>query len=453
MKKVLLVTYHFPPDPAVGAVRPAKFAKYLREVGWEPIVLTVKEKYYDGLDKSLLSDANGMLPMVIRTGMLRNPSFYYRKLKRVLRMDQGTLNGKRSLSPKEEENSRIGIRQSISSFLSFPDEQAEWLPFALVSGMKVIRREGIGVLMTSGPPHSVHLIGACLSKISRIPWIADFRDPWSDNCLDQPQDRLELSHRLALRLEAWLVSRAALAITTTERFALRLRSRFPEYQDKIVTIPNGYDPDEFSNIPRRKEKRFTISYVGSIYHNRNPEPVFHVLSELLQENVVDPNRLAIRFLGHCNQAAGKAMNLLISQYGLTGVVEVLPWLPRHQALEMMVRSHVLLLLAEDQPLQVPGKVYDYLGAGSDILAITGDGATADVFRETGAGVVVPPGDQQALKGTIRALYTRYLRSGQDDRDRSSLEDTPPTKYSRRHLTEVLVGHLEKVCYKCSEKRQ
>jgi len=439
MKKILLIAYHFPPDAAMGAVRPAKFVRYLPQFGWEPIILTVKDKYFGVLDQTL-ADANSTLPMVVRTGMLRHPSYYYRKLKRMFRMDRGNSDVSGCFSLWQLKNAR----HAFNSLLSFPDEQAGWLPFAVIRGMKVIRQEGVGILMTSGPPHSVHLIGACLSKLARIPWIADFRDPWLDSCLNQREVQSSSSQKLERRVEAWVISQAALIMTTTKQFTDRLGSRFPEYREKIITIPNGYDPDEFSKIRRGKEKHFTISYTGSIYHRRNPEPVLHAISELIKGNYMDPNRVVIRFIGPYNEGARKVANLLIARYGLTGIVEVLPWLPRHHALEMMMRSHVLLLLAEDQPLQIPGKVYDYLGAGSDILAITENGATADLLREVGTGVVISPGDHQTVKSKIKALYIQYLASNQHDNDNCFVRNILPIKYSRRYLTQELARFLEKV---------
>ena len=209
-------------------------------------------------------------------------------------------------------------------------------------------------------------------------------------------------------------------------------------------MPNGYDPDEFSKIHKEKEKRFTISYMGSIYHNRNPEPILHAISELIKGKYIDPNRVVIRFIGSYNEAARKVANMLIARYGLTGIVEVLPWLPRSRVSEMMVRSHVLLVLAEDQPLQIPGKVYDYLGAGSDVLAITENGATADLLREVGTGIVISPADHQTVKSKIKALYMQYLTTNQHDNDSAFVRNIPTTKYNRKYLTQELARLLEKI---------
>ncbi len=453
MKKILLVAYHFPPDTAVGAVRPAKFAKYLPEFGWEPVILSVKERYYAGLSRSE-SKKTGSILKVVRTTMFKNPSYYYRKLKRQLRIDQENNNASGPVDQIENGSTLSGLRARINFLLSFPDEQAGWLPFAVFQGLRLIHREKIAVLISSGPPHSVHLIGACLSKLTRIPWIADFRDPYLDDVFkDQPGIEKGFTGCLTRKLDSWFISKAATVLTTTDRFSACLRSRYPVHQQKIFTLPNGYDSDDFLKIRSEKEKDFTISYFGSLYERRDPEPVLRAISELIHEKLIDPGRLILRFIGSCEYVQGKTMSSLISKYGLNNNVKLLSWISRGDALELMVRTHVLLLLAENQPLAIPGKVYDYLATGSDILAITGDGATADILREIGTGIVVSPDDDQGLKAKIKTLYKKYLAECQHhSEDSSFVGNGLATKYSRKYLTEELVRLLEAVGYSCSHKQ-
>ena len=441
MRRVLLITYHFPPSTAVGAVRPEKFARYLPDFGWEPAILTVKVKYCNARETSSVEE-HWARAMIVRTRMLRSPSHYYRRLKSMLRIRQEKSDVGRSSSPWKRTNGWMQLRQSVSSLLSSPDEYAGWLPFALIMGMKVIRRKGIGILMTSGPPHSVHLIGACLSKLAGIPWVADFRDPYLDsNYLRQATGEEDISRKLARRLETWFMSRATFILTTTKRYTELLQFRYPLDKQKMFTVPNGFDLEEFAGIPREKEKKFTISYLGSLYWHRDPEPVLRALSELLGEKQISPSNLLVRFFVPPGEA-GKRLSTVIAKYGLCDIVEIGPWLSRRYALEVMVRSHVLLLLAEDQPLCIAGKIYEYLWAGSDILAIIRDGATADLLRETGTGIAISPDDYLKLKMSIEALYMKYLAAGQHNKENSFIEGVPLARYSRQHLTEKLAGFLE-----------
>lgn len=447
MKKVLLITHHFPPDAAMGAVRPAKFAKYLPQFGWEPIILTVKENYHQVLDEPA-SGQSHLSPKVIRTRMFRSPSYYYRKLKRVFQRDHVGSDINRSVNHRRGENPRVNFRQVIKLGMSYPDEQAGWLPFALLSGLKIIRQEGINVLITTGPPHSVHLIGSCLSKVTQTPWIGDYRDPYFVPELDNPLER-----KLDRKLEAHFLSHSAFTLATTQRFTERLVSRYPECKQKILTLLNGYDPDDFSGIPKKKEKRFTISYLGTFYFNRDPEPVLHAVSDLIREGQIDPRRLMLRFIGDCSSVAGKPTDSLIAKYHLTDNVEVSAWLPRWHALQTMVRSHVLLLLAEQQPLMIPGKLYEYFGAGSDILALTGDGATADLLRQTRRGVVISPDDYPMLKAKIKTFYLKYSTNSEYDKDDSISDTDPLTKYSRVHQTGELARILETATASYLKKKQ
>jgi glycosyltransferase involved in cell wall biosynthesis len=297
--------------------------------------------------------------------------------------------------------------------------------------------------MTSGPPHSVHLIGACLSKLAGIPWVADFRDPYLDDVfLDYPWAETRFSGYLARKLEAMFISMAANILTTNERMTERLRSRYPAHNQTIVTLPNGYDPDDFYKLEKEKEKNFTISYFGSLYGPRNPEPILHALSELINEKQINPLNLTLRFIGNSNSINGKTMESLIIQYGLNKYVELLPWIPRGDAFRLMVRSHVLLLPAEDQPLCVPGKLYEYLATGNDILAISGNGATADLVLKIGAGVVVQPGNHQALKTALKKFYGKYLHMPQNNDSVTTVDSEFHERYSRRCLTGELARLLE-----------
>jgi glycosyltransferase involved in cell wall biosynthesis len=452
MKRVLLITFHFPPDAAVGAIRPAQFAKYLPEFGWEPFVLTVNPKHYDHLNPLGLDEHPRAAP-VIRTGMFRNPSFYYRLLKRTFRPVAVSTSAVHPAAVQVTGASNMSLREWVNFLLAFPDEQAGWIPFALHKAIRLIYQRHIDAVMTIGPPQSVHITGALLSRLTKVPWVADFRDPWSDdpwsdNALSPLGVPREQCVRVARKFEAWFMSQAALVTSTTQRLAHRLSSRFPQVPDKFAAIHNGYDPEEFLGIATEKEKLFTISYLGSLYHHRDPEPFIHALSELINAGEIPRDGIVVRFVGQCDETKGVPLQTVAAKYGLSENIEILPWLPRQQALEIMARSHVLLLLAEDQPLQIPGKIYDYLGVGSDMLAVSGEGATADLLAETAAAVLVRPGDQEALKSAIKGLYYKHLSSRQEGRQSPLRSTETVDKYTRRHLACALSQLLEKVSSEC-----
>lgn len=443
MKKLLFATYHFLPSTAIGAMRPARFTKYLVKHGWESVVITADTKYYDAVDESL-SDGQGGPARVIRTKMLRSPSHHYRGLKRIVRVNHdqaGGTGGQTSTVPgKLEERRRL-----LSTFMSLPDEQVGWCPFAVVRGIEAVRREGVRLILTSGPPHSSHLIGACLSRLTGLPWVADFRDPYLDDVVGDENDRgVALERALAAWLEASFVRRASAVVTTTSSLAERLRSRYPDQGDKVLTISNGYDPEDFVGVCREKDERFTIAHLGTLYGHRNPEPILRAVAELIGSSEIDPKNIRIRLIGQRINVAGRTMESLAARYGLAEAVEVTPRVSRREAFATMVRSHVLIVLAQRQPLAVPAKIFEYLGSGSDILAIAEEGATADLLREAGSGVAVVGDDGSSLRMMIGQLYAKHVSGGGSNGRTSRPEDQSRERYSVRTLAGELAARLEVV---------
>ena len=466
MKRILYVSYHFAPDAAVGAQRADKFAKYLPGFGWEPIVLTVREKFYDELDDSV-QDCPRLTTLIVRTGMFKSAKHYCRMLTHSWRRRNANPVPVSGLSLERKCSNRVTNRQIISSLLAFPDGVVGWLPFALIKGMSLIRRHSIALILTSGPPHSVHLIGALLRRLAKIPWIADFRDPYipwiadfRDPYLEDPplyfdesvRAKLELAgdpvRRWAAALGDWFVSEANHVLTTTEQCADYLRGMYPSKGACISTIANGYDSEEFSRIRPEKERQFTICYFGSlyVYQQRDPEMVLQVLAELIRVGEVGQEVLRVRFVGVNDDRVRGKLKSVVEKYGLVGNVEILWRVPRHKALEMMVRSHVLLALAERQPLCIPAKVYEYLGAGSTIVAIAGEGATARFLRDTGTGVVIEPNDKDSMKKAVKMCYEKYVEGTGEATHARSVCDAPPygKGYRCRELTEQLAKLLEGV---------
>jgi glycosyltransferase involved in cell wall biosynthesis len=438
MKKVLLVAHHFPPDVAVGAVRPAKFAKFLPEFGWEPVVLTIRESYYGAVDGSQPSDQP--YP-VFKAGFVRNPSHYYRAFKRALAPLRAAESFRMSPRRRDGTSSKRGAGDLLNACLAFPDEHTGWIPAALWHGLRVVRRHGIARILTSGPPHSTHLIGAWLSRLTGVPWAADFRDPlFLSNKPAFLADRSSpLLMTLDRKLEEYILARASFVMTTTRRLTDELAERHPDWAAKVVTVPNGYDPDDFATVKSRPGAGFTISYLGTLYGSRNPEPVLRAVASLIAKGSVDRADVSIKLVGDCEHTAAGPTRSIVERHGLVGNVQLVPWLPRPDAMEVMAGSHLLLLLAEKQELMIPAKVYDYLGISRPILALTEEGATSDLLRETGRAAVHDPSDDEGIARSIERFYEGRLG------DVGCLENAACdglTRYSRKRLTAQLAGLLD-----------
>jgi glycosyltransferase involved in cell wall biosynthesis len=444
LKKILLIAYHFPPDAAVGALRPLKFAKYLPQHGWEPYVLTVKPRYYPSLDESRLDEVPS-LDRVFRTRMLPHPDRLYKELKK----SYYTVTGRQQrFSQKLIEAGAEGpldwargghrLRRLLSSLLWIPpDDVLGWLPIAAAKGARLIRAHHITHIYTTNPPHTTHLVGLLIKAICRVKWVADFRDVW---LYPKP-----FQSRVAERVERWMERKVvenadAITLTTdwmTEKFRLAYPSVNPE---RFTTIWNGYDAEDFRAIVAEPNtKRFTMTYIGSFYDERTPEHLLMAVSQLIGDGKVPVETLHVQLIGNCRHVKGRLTADLAASLGLSTVVTVIDPVPYKRALEYAVNSHLLVLLAPEQPYEIPGKAYEYLASGGDILALTDEGATADLIRKTGAGIVVEPRDVERIKDAVLECYRKW-RTGRDCERSHRRSDTK--MYERRELTKGLVSILE-----------
>ena len=441
-RRILIIAYHFPPDAAVGALRPLKFAKYLPEFGWEPWVLTVRSEYYESLDRSRLNEV-ACGSRVFPTRMLPHPSTLYKSAK----SSYYTATGRRQEFSRKlvepdahpDSHGRLGkIRKFLGTLLWIPpDDVLGWLPIAALKGIRLVKAHRITHIYTTNPPHTTHLVGLAIKNLCDVKWVADFRDLW---LFDKP-----FQTRTADRIERWMerkvVEKADAVTLTTDRMADKFRATYPTVDPKkFATIWNGYDGEDFQSIrPAGDREKFTLTYLGSFYDERTPEPLLAAVSELVTAGEIPDDALEIELIGNCRYVKGLATDEIAASLGLGSVVKVIDPVPYKRALEYAVSSHLLVLLAPDQPYEIPGKAYEYLASGVGILALTQDGATADLIRKTGGGVVVDPKD---IGGIKRAVFDRYMTWVAH---RSSSPRRPPAQarmYERRELTKRLVSILE-----------
>jgi glycosyltransferase involved in cell wall biosynthesis len=427
MKKVLIITYHFPPDAAVGSIRPAKFAKYLPEFGWRPVVLTVKDKYYGQKDESKLDELREKA-VIIRTSMLPNLRDIYLRLKMKLARTQGS---KKKLlddilsyeailpSKNSERGTKATIKRIVFSlFVWLPDDKLGWVPAAVLKGLRLIRKEKIDMILTTSPPPSVHLSGLFLKIITGVKWAADFRDPWMIDFKKPHFVRTKLSDEIETWMERKTVKKADLIISTNGRSTDRFRACYPNVNgDKFVTIPNGFDEEDFCGLrDTDKYPIFTITYIGTFYHGRTPKLLLKALSELVSERKIGDKDFSIQFIGDTMYANGESVGKMIEDFNLSASVKVRGWIPYSEALKEMAKSHLLLLLASNQPLQIPGKVFEYIGLGSNILGIVDDGATSDFLGNYKKAVIVRENDVPSLKKAIIYFHENYSgKSGSENK--------------------------------------
>lgn len=408
-RRVLMITYDFPPSMRMGAQACAQLARHLPLYGWEPVVLTVREHHIEDRDIS----AQPALPeRIIRTGVIPHPFTLYRALKGLLAQRSG---GGQSANGSPGRTG--GLRYWFLCLLDIPDAYTGWIPPAVVAGLRAIRRHRVDHICSSSPHSTNHLVGLALARLTGLPWTAHFRDPWvyPPDVWQQTKRVSGLSARLETKLERMVVCRASVVACVTEPHASWLRQVYPDVPaGKFVTIPNGFDGAEWEALegqgggfrPLRNE-RFVITYAGTLYRRRSPLPLFRALRSLIDAGEVVPEQIHVELVGHSNAAGGTRVADMASSCGVAECVKITGPLNRPETLRRMARSDLLLLLAEGLTFQIPGKTYEYLRARRPILALTSEGAVADLLGRTGGAWVVDPADQTGVTAAVRDAYRRW----------------------------------------------
>lgn len=369
--RVLIISYYFPPNPAVGGVRALGLAKYLPQFGYEPLVLT---PVFPGRKAGQVE--------VIETEDRDVLSHYKAKLR---------LDPKRSLHDQwglsqGSKPSAIPLHTRVLNFaascISYPDPRKGWLPFALEAVRKLQAGPRVGAILSSAPPICCAMLGARAKAILGCPWIADFRDLWVDNLASTTSP---LVRRMQRRLEKKTLAAADVLVTVSEPWANRLRQSHPA--KRVITVANGFDPADFAGPRPPLTPFFSLTYTGQLYQGkRDPSQLLAVLQQLFREGLLDRRRVRVRFYGP--QEAWLAA--IVENYGLQDVVEIGGKVARSEAQLRQCESQVLLQLGWADPQETgqhTGKLFEYLGARRPILAVGGvRGVMTDLLDETGAGL-------------------------------------------------------------------
>ena len=449
--RILLAAYHFPPSAAVGGLRISRFARFLPEFGWRPYVLTVNDADRgdkEGTDHSRLVGLDGV--SITRTGEPSGiPDAYTwtkRKVQSLRANQQGPSSARASAplrSDGRESFSQRLKRYVTSLFVLLPDEHKTWALFAAIPAIRLIQRHRIDYILTSAPPQSVHFVGLVAKVFTRVAWIADFRDPWLELLQARPaHHRSWLSYRIERWMEARVMHNAYKVLTTTEWMRQSMRERYSKVaSDKFLCLPNGIEMARLDG-PDSEDKYgpLTITYAGSLYLDRTPEPLFEALGALVNEGKACLDDFRIKLVGSCRNIGNVETEAVARRYGIAKAVEVIDRVPQTEAVQIMRRSHLLLVLAPSKnKLMVPAKIFDYLGSGSKLLALADQGATADLMRETGGGRCFSQADIAGLKD--------YLHELLKDGSYRSLRNDPASfqHHDARRLTGQLAAELSERC--------
>ena len=431
MKRVLIITYYWPPSGGSGVQRWLKMSKYLPEYGWQPVIYTTKDAEYPIIDPTLEKDVAPEAEVIRRP--IVEPYNFYKKFLGIKKQEKIKV-GFASESKKSGWKERLSVW--IRGNLFIPDARCWWVKPSARHLKKYLKDHPVDAMISTGPPHSMHLIAMKLKKTINIPWIADFRDPWTE--IDF-YDALHLSHwadRKQHKLERQVLTKADKVVTVSWNWAKGLEKLGGR---EVLVIQNGYDwvadPNE-KRAPLSAE--FSLTHLGVIGPARNAPTFWQALHELKDEIEGFGQSLRIKLVGDVDQSVVKNLDAC----GLSGNTERITHVPHDQVKGIQDATQVLLLFVNNAPNAkgiLTGKLYEYLASGRPILAIgPEDGDAARLLKETQAGVIVGFEDKEKMKEVVKGLYHKYLNGGLPSNENKDIE-----KYSRKSLAGAYAALLDK----------
>ncbi|NQE54444.1 hypothetical protein C5S29_12705 [ANME-1 cluster archaeon GoMg3.2] len=436
-KKVLIITYSFPPVGGGTFLRTLKYVKYLPTYGWNSIVLTARYNQSEGdvCDLSLMDE----IPKGTEIFRERSPSlvdtFYFLKKKR----DNTSSKEYNFLNQKDSVVKRLLklLYHFITKF-SVPDIYILWVPFAIIKAMKIIKNSDVNLIYSTTPPHSTHLVGYVVKRISRKPGVVDFRDGWTENPLFKSSNKIRA--RIERYMERKVLASADKIICATGPIADELKGVHPFIESsKFTVISNGFDPNDVMGIDHIKPQKFTITYTGGFWKYKTPYYFIKAIKQLIDENEKIKHDIQVFFVGGFLEDSKH----LIEELSLMEQIHIVGYVSHNESIKYQLQSNVLLLMLyeeEDGTAVAPGKMFEYIGAKKPILALVPEGHVANLIRSENLGKVVPPRDITAIKD---AIYEMYLKHKEDNLE-LKMDETLFKKYDRKELTRQLAEVFDEV---------
>jgi glycosyltransferase involved in cell wall biosynthesis len=397
MKKVLIITYYWPPAGGPGVQRVLKFAKYLPQFGWQPIILTVKNGEYPAYDESLIHE----IPegcKVYKTSSIE-PSSLYKKFTGMNSDDPIPV----AALTEEKKSWKKKLAHWIRLNLFIPDAKIGWIPFAVREGKKIIKQEKPDLIFSSSPPPTVHLIAKKLAKWSKLKWVADFRDPWTEISHLQNNNRSRLTEYIDSHFEKKVLDKCNKITIISHSLKIMISKKSD--QGKVFVISNGFDSSDFEDIKVTPPDKFTISYIGNLSEQRIPHNLFFALNKMKQQ---DPEfNYEFKVVGNvCLEFVRE-----IEKNDITASTTITKYKPHKEALKILLNSDILLLVINDIPNNlgfVTGKLFEYIACKKPIFAIGPvKGDAAKILRDTNSGVMVDYSDYNDAYRLLKNYYENY----------------------------------------------
>lgn len=430
-KKVLFIVYNFPPAAGAATQRVLKFLKYLNKYDFQTFVLTVDKVDYPDLDFTLIEKIPPETK-VIKTRYW-TPFRIYRKI-------TGRKSDEKIPVAFIKDNHK-SIAERISVFLRLnvflPDAKIGWLPFAVREGTRLIKEEGIDIIISSGPPHTTHLIAKSLKRKTRIKWIADFRDPWTDIDYYSGVKRTKIAEWIDSKLERSVLNNADFVVAASEGYLDIIKSKGIKNNYEVLT--NGFDPDDFQNIEQKSTSKFIITYTGNMPSTRNPEKLWIALEELVEENLEFANNFEFHFAGVMDDEIRQKIK---SMKFFKNFIDH-GYLNHKNVLELTFNSHLLIMIVNRVATSneiLPGKIFEYIASGNFILVIGPEsGVSARLINYVKQGTAIDYEEKDKMKSLIIELFNKWKQ-----KDLKKIDTPQKYEFTRERITQKLIQIINSI---------
>lgn len=442
MKNLLIIAYYFPPSGGPGVQRVLKHVKYLSDFGWNPIVFTVSNGQFPAVDGSLMSQIPENVP--VERCHIFEPYDLYRLL---TGKKQGTAI---DVNVIKKEDQKIGFKDRLAEFIRatffIPDARMAWRLNAGKHLKKIIEKHKIDAIYSSSPPYTCSLIARNLKRKTGLPWIAGFRDPWTD-FLTTPK-RWFLPAAIDRSLEHSVFREADAIESAWEGITKDALKKFPGLdRSKFYHVPNGFDSADFPSVIAKRNAKFTLTYTGSMYGRRNPASLFEAIERLIERKLVKPDDFILRFIGRF----GAEVEEMFEKATFKHSIEVVGYVAHEESIKYLLESDALLLVvdeAKESEEIVPGKVYEYVGTRKPIIAVGPErSAIGDLLDETGTGKIAYQSNIEGLAGIFLEYFQSWINGNINGNSRVNEEKI--VKYERREAARSLAGILGSITNKQS----
>lgn len=430
-KTVLIITYYWPPSGGAGVQRWLKTVKYLREFGWEPLVYTPENPEAPAIDNSLLKDIPDGVKVIKQP--IWEPYSFYRKflgLKKDEKINAGFLTEKKK--PGLAEKISVWIRGNFF----IPDARKYWVKPSVEFLSNYLRSHPVDAVVSTGPPHSMHLIALGLKQKTGIPWLADFRDPWTNIDFYDKLMLTSYADKKHHEFENEVLKKADKVVTVSWNWA----KDFQKVSNReVAVITNGFDEADFDFANTKMDENFSIVHIGAMNKDRNPHQFWEALAELISEKSELKKKLKIRLIGKNDIAVMDSL----AHNKLMEFTETIAYLPHNEVSKQICSSQVLLLPLNDTPNImgiIPGKIFEYLAAKRPVFAIGNTaGDSARIIMETNAGVVCDFKDKEKMKAELSNFFSLYTAGN------LKISSSGISKYSRKNKAAEMAAALDSIC--------